>query len=599
MKKISRLFLKFTTYLIVSCLFLTLIPQYAFAFTETLDEEIDELISEHEDTTAGLATIVIEDDEIIINRMVGYADIERDIKVDEDTVFEWGSSSKLLIWISVMQLVEDGLIDLDRDIRENLPQDFKTSMAYDEPITMLHLMNHSAGFDDSYTDLMLHDPVDVMTLRQALEGADIRQVFRPGDVVAYSNYGSALAAYIVEMVSGMDYREYVKKNIFGPLGMEYTSIAPQQEDNLWVKAQRDEIQGYTTDKKLIDPNQYVIPIYPAGSVVGTADDFALFLTALLSDYGHPLFKSRETIDKLFEPTLYFPGTDIPRIVHGFFALPARNRVYGHGGNTMAFSSSMYFDRESRLGVLVMTNQAHEEYFCLGIPEVVFGRPEFSISDESLEDSSMWTGIYQPARMPYHGFTKIYGLLNRVSVKHQGEYDLLSNKIPYTQQSPGMYMTKEGFGIYSRDVYSRHPRFKKLLSYMFSDAIHIPLWRHLFEVCLVVAGVVAILFSLIYISIRAIQRIQRLKRSREKRDVFILIQNMLNLILVLNLVWMIKSALSMVAYDSLKMNFTLNILYLVLTIALSVYSLFKRKCFKITTVSSLILCANLLYWQFYY
>lgn len=92
MKKISRLFLKFTTYLIVSCLFLTLIPQYAFAFTETLEEKIDELISEHEDSTA--------------------------------------------------------------------------------------------GFDDSYTDLMLHDPVDVMTLRQALEGADIRQVFRPGDVVA-------------------------------------------------------------------------------------------------------------------------------------------------------------------------------------------------------------------------------------------------------------------------------------------------------------------------------------------------------------------------------------------------------------------------------
>lgn len=75
-------------------------------------------------------------------------------------------------------------------------------------------MNHSAGFDDSYTDLMLYDPVDVMTLKQALERADVQQVFLLEDVVAYSNYGSALAAYIVEMVSGMDYREYVKKKIF-------------------------------------------------------------------------------------------------------------------------------------------------------------------------------------------------------------------------------------------------------------------------------------------------------------------------------------------------------------------------------------------------
>lgn len=111
MRKISRLFLKFTTYFIVSCLFLTLISQHAFASTETLEDKIDELIWEYEDTTAGLATIVIQDNEIVAHELVGYADIERDIKVDEDIVFEWGSCSKMLIWISVMQLVEDGLID--------------------------------------------------------------------------------------------------------------------------------------------------------------------------------------------------------------------------------------------------------------------------------------------------------------------------------------------------------------------------------------------------------------------------------------------------------------------------------------------------------
>src|SRR5699024_5723684 len=124
------------------------------------------------------------------------------------TVFEWGSCSKILIWISVMQLVEDGLLDLNKDIQGYLPEDFTMPNSYDEPITILHLMNHNAGFDDSYTDLMVLNPVKMPTLRQALEQADIKQVFRPGDVVAYSNYGSALAAYIVEVISGMDYREY-------------------------------------------------------------------------------------------------------------------------------------------------------------------------------------------------------------------------------------------------------------------------------------------------------------------------------------------------------------------------------------------------------
>lgn len=181
------------------------------------------------------------------------------------------------------------------------------------PVTMLDLMNHQAGFDESYTDLMLNESAEIVSLRQALEQADVKQVFRPGEVVAYSNFGSALAAYIVEEVSGQDYRDYVKNNIFIPLGMAHTAIDAEQQDNLWVKKQRGSIQGYTTDKQLIDPNLYVIPIYPVGSVMGTAEDFSKLLKALLSEDGLPLFKDEKTIDVMFEPTSYYPETEIPRI----------------------------------------------------------------------------------------------------------------------------------------------------------------------------------------------------------------------------------------------------------------------------------------------
>src|SRR5699024_10403384 len=139
--------------------------------------------------------------------------------------------------------------------------------------------------------------------------------------------GSALAAYIVEVVSGVDYRKYVKENIFIPLGMADTSIDPQQKDNLWVKEQREKIQGYTADNNLIYPNYRIMPMYPAGSAIGTADDFAKLLTVLLSENGNPLFKNKETIELMFEPTAYFPGTDIPRISHGLFSLPAQGQVY--------------------------------------------------------------------------------------------------------------------------------------------------------------------------------------------------------------------------------------------------------------------------------
>lgn len=611
MKKFNKISFELCMCFLITCILLTSAPKYVSALTETqtLDSKIDEYIAQHEDTIAALATIVIQNNEILVHRTTGYANIEQGIKAGNDTVFEWGSCSKILIWVSVMQLVEDELIDLNTDIREYLPEDFQYPVSFGEPITMMHLMNHSAGFDDSYTDLMIYNPTEMVTLRQALEQADVKQQFQPGDVVAYSNYGAALAAYIVEVVSGMDYREFVKENIFTPLGMSHTSIDPQQKDNPWVKEQRDKIQGYTMDKKLIYPSLYVIPIYPAGSAIGTAGDFARLLTALLSENGDSLFKDKETIKLMFEPTAYYPGTNIPRMAHGLFYLPAQTHVYGHGGNTMAFSSSLYIDRENELGVLAMTNQWNERNFCLGIPELIFGRLEHITSEENLENSSLWEGIYQPARMSYHGFSKLFGLLHRSTAKQQGKHELIVDNFSYIQHNPGIYVTKDDFSIYSLDVYSTHPTFGKILSSTYNDLIQIPLWRHGLELCLIVAGVIAILFSLFYILIRMIRGIGILKKEQNKSSLPTIIQNVLNLIATINVGWMSKKALSMTTYNSLRINFVINILYLVMTITLCIYSIFRRKTFQfskkqkviftMTIICSLILCVNLLYWEFYH
>lgn len=604
MKKTNGLYIKLGMFFLIICILLISTPKYASSIykTETIESKMDEFIAQHEDTTAALATVVIHGDETLVHRIIGYADIENNIRADGDTVFEWGSCSKILVWISVMQLVEDGLLDLNKDIQGYLPEDFTMPNSYDEPITILHLMNHNAGFDDSYTDLMVLNSVKMPTLRQALEQADIKQVFRPGDVVAYSNYGSALAAYIVEVISGMDYREYVKENIFMPLGMTHTSIDPQQKDNAWVKAQREKVQGYTRDKKLIDPNLYSIPIYPAGSTMGTMDDFARLLTALLSDDGACLFKEKETIDMFFQPTAYYPETNVPRMAHGLFALPAKEEVYGHGGNTMAFSSSIYIDRESGLGVLVMTNQLGEENFCCGIPELIFGRPEDRMLDEgALEDPTIWEGIYQPVRLPYHGFTKFYGLLNRGSTKKQGAYGLVANKHSYKQQAPGIYTTEDDFSIYSQDIYWTHPDSGKILSSIYTDLIHIPFWRHLLEMGIIIVGAIGILFSMVYILLIFTKKI--------KLDFPIVIQNISNIILAINIGWMAKKAFSMTSYSSLRVGFGINILYLILTVLLWVYTIFRKEGFRVnegsrisyvlTMFLSIIIWINLLYWEFYH
>ncbi|WP_100407740.1 serine hydrolase domain-containing protein [Bacillus solitudinis] len=582
-------------------------PQLTFSTNEhsVLENRLENYMIEHEGNIAGLATIVIDQDELIY-KMKGYSNIEEQVLVNENTVFEWGSVSKILIWISVLQLVETGKLDLETDIETYLPNDFRSKSKFEDPITMHHLMHHTAGFDDSYTDLMIHSPTKKNSLREVLEAADIKQVFPPGDVVAYSNYGSGLAAYIVEEVSGLDYQEYVWKNIFEPLQMTKTAIDPELDDNKWVKEQRGEVQGYSNALQLIEPNFYSIPIYPVGSAMGTATDLQKLLQALLAEDGTPLFKDRRTIDIMFEPTLYYPETNIPRVANGLFYLPSKSQhVFGQGGNSKAFSSSFYVDRKERIGVLVLTNVKDENTFTSGIPEIIFGEYAHLENDVILENSSQWTGIYEPARVPRHGFSRVYGLFLRSNTKQSGSHNLIINDLYYSQLEPSIYKAEDVFSMYSVDVYSKHPQIKKMLSNTYSDLLYVPYYKHLLEWGGIILGILAVTFSLIYVLVTILKRIWNKKRLH----IFLFSQHTLNLLMFTNVLWIVYKTLSMVSYSFLKPFLTLNVIYIVIVLVNSVFFIVKIKSTRLTKYKKLvwimtiicafILCVNILYWEFYY
>ena len=102
---------------------------------------IENYVEEHKETTTGMSVAVYDENGVIYQNHFGYADKENGLVIDENTVFDWGSVSKTLIWINVMQLVEQGKLDLEEDIRSYLPEGFLTNLTYDEKITMLDLMN--------------------------------------------------------------------------------------------------------------------------------------------------------------------------------------------------------------------------------------------------------------------------------------------------------------------------------------------------------------------------------------------------------------------------------------------------------------------------
>jgi len=122
-----------------------------------LEEKVDEYVEKHERTTAGMAVAVFDGTDELFKKYYGYVDVEDQIAVSEDSVFEWGSATKLLVWVSVMQLYEQGKLELDRDISHYLPDGFLSNLSYDMPVTMLNLMNHTAWYQDLLVDLFIKE----------------------------------------------------------------------------------------------------------------------------------------------------------------------------------------------------------------------------------------------------------------------------------------------------------------------------------------------------------------------------------------------------------------------------------------------------------
>ena len=340
-----------------------------------LPAAIEAYVSNHEKTTCGLNVIVYDRDETIYENSFGYANKESNLLSNANTVYEWGSISKLMVWVSVMQLYEEGKLDLKADIQNYLPEGFLTNLRFDKPITMIDLMNHQAGFQDTYF-IQTADIFELTSLEEALRTRQPKQVYAPGEHTAYSNWGAALAAYIVQRISGMDYVNYVHEHIFEPLHMEHTSISPTYGDNEWVHDHRLKLKCYDADgEPLGGAGLYYILLYPAGSAAGTVGDLAKFARALTPDEKHPspLFKKQATLKEMETPTGFYGSTDVEKNLHGLFASYYGIETLGHGGNTFGCSAMLQFDPTSGVGMVLVTNQAHETVYNDDMYELIYGK----------------------------------------------------------------------------------------------------------------------------------------------------------------------------------------------------------------------------------
>ncbi|MHA2315530.1 MAG: serine hydrolase domain-containing protein [Candidatus Hermodarchaeia archaeon] len=303
---------------------------------------------------AGATVSVVKDGDLFFAKGYGYANIneKKDVKADE-TLFRIGSISKLFVWTAIMQLVEQGKLDLNSNINRYL-SDFKIPDTYDEPVTLANLMTHTAGFEEYVIGLFARDKERLSPLGEILTRELPARVRLPGDVASYSNHGTGIAAYIVEQISGLAWDDYVEQNILAPLGMEHTTFRQPVPEPLSTAVSR----GYSYGGGEFHEEGFIyIPLAPVGAASATATDMANFMIAhlQLGQFGKTSILDSTTARQM-QGTLFRHTPDVNPMSHGFIDMSMNGQwVIGHGGNTLMFHSIMALLPEHKVGLFVSYN----------------------------------------------------------------------------------------------------------------------------------------------------------------------------------------------------------------------------------------------------
>ncbi len=303
---------------------------------------------------AGATVLVMKDGQELFKKGYGYSDVTKKSPVDPDTsMFRLASISKLFTWVSVMQLAEQGKLDIDADVNKYL--DFQIAPAFGKPITLRNLMTHTGGFEEVVHNILVVDPKKASSLRDFLIAYQPHRMYPPGEVPAYSNYGVGLAGYIVQRVSAEPFEQYVSEHIFQPLGMKHSSFNEPLPADLVPYAS----DGYRANTEKPAIGFEIFQPTPAGGISSTAGDMERFALALLNGGeldGHRILKT-ETRDAMWTPQ--FAASDqLPPGCMGFYQTWRNNlRFIGHDGDLIAFHSMFLLEPAQRLVLFVSYNSA--------------------------------------------------------------------------------------------------------------------------------------------------------------------------------------------------------------------------------------------------
>ena len=314
----------------------------------------------------------------------GMADLEEKRRVDEDTIFHWGSVTKTLTGIAILQLRDRGLLDLDDPVVKYLPELRKVHNRYGdmETITLRHVMTHSAGLRAGTWPWGTGEPwqpFEPTEWEQLVAMFPYTQVeFEPGSRFSYSNPAIIFLGRIIEILAGEDYEVYVDKNIFKPLGMHRSyfdrtpyHLLPFRSNNYTVRDGVPTANGLDFDTGITVSNSGLnAPISDLGLFVG----FLMGDPARRAEYDRIL--KRTSLEEMWEPRL--PMTDPVAETTGksresiglIFFVSERDgtKLVGHTGSQAAFQSFLYVDPRARTAAVAAFNTDGVEKDGVRVPD---------------------------------------------------------------------------------------------------------------------------------------------------------------------------------------------------------------------------------------
>jgi CubicO group peptidase (beta-lactamase class C family) len=384
---------------------------------------IDPLMATWVGKRNGAVVVVVNRDGLVFAEGYGFSDIDAKKPFTADaTLVRPGSISKLFTGIAVMQLVDSGKLDLDRDVNSYI--DFAIPVPEGGvPVTLRRLLTHRAGFEEHFKGLFTRDR-EPEPLGRWLAKNLPQRLFPKGDVEAYSNYGFALAGYIVERVSGEPYVSYIQRHILDPLGMSHSTFQQPLPNDLEPLM----ATTYRPPWPLPQVAFFQTIIAPAGALSATGTDMGRFMRALINggtlDGVRILPKAR--LDEMMAPGNATPAGYLGLVFFG--TKMAGHDSIGHEGDTTTFFSDLKIFPEQGIGIFVSRSGTGEvkapnqipnpaiaiaKRFLPKVPEGAYARATALPSDPGV------AGIYHSSRRAESSLIRFNDLVTERVVKIDG------------------------------------------------------------------------------------------------------------------------------------------------------------------------------------